>query len=173
MTSTKITTAYIALGSNKDKPLLQLQSAISQINRFPHTQLVRCSRFYWNKFIGNDAEPECLNAVIAIETGIEPLTLLQKLLRLEFKHQRQRSSDKAYSARTLDLDLLLYGKATIVEPGLVIPHPRMTERAFVIHPLAEIAPDLLLSNGQTVTAIRQQLQFDARIANIEEELVSV
>ncbi len=144
-----------------------MQNSIVELKNLPHTRLLDCSNLYWNKFIGNDAEQECLNAVVAIETELAPITLMQSLLQIEHQHHRQRRMDKTYCARTLDLDLLLYGNETINEPSLTIPHPRMTERAFVIHPLAEIAPQLVLPTGEGVTALCQRLVWDARIVALE------
>jgi 2-amino-4-hydroxy-6-hydroxymethyldihydropteridine diphosphokinase len=132
------TLAYIALGANLEDPRRQLRSALSEIARLPATVLLRASSFYRSAPVGYTAQPEFVNAVCEVETGLGPRALLAALLEIERRHGRQRSFVNA--PRTLDLDIVLYGDQTIEEPGLIVPHPRMLQRAFVLLPLAEIAP---------------------------------
>jgi len=134
------TAAVIALGGNLDDPPAQLASALDAIAALPRTRLVRASSFYRNPPVGYRDQPDFVNAVALVETGLAPAELLARLLEIERAHGRARDFPNA--PRRLDLDLALYGDCVISEPGLVVPHPRMTERAFVLVPLAEIAPEL-------------------------------
>ena len=135
-------TAYIALGSNLAELRRQLQAAIAALARLPDTQLLAQSSLYRSAPVGYADQPDFLNAVAAIRTALAPGTLLDALLAIEREHGRVR--EFANAPRTLDLDIALYGERVIHELGLSIPHPRMHERAFVLVPLAEIAPDVLV-----------------------------
>ena len=135
-------TAFIALGSNLGDPPAQIQGAIQTLAAMPTTRLVRRSSLYRNPPAGYLDQPEFVNAVARIETRLAPRDLLEQLLAIERAHGRVRDFPNA--PRTLDLDILLYGEQTVREPGLTIPHPRMLERAFVLVPLAEIAPDAVV-----------------------------
>jgi 2-amino-4-hydroxy-6-hydroxymethyldihydropteridine diphosphokinase len=132
-------TAYIALGSNLENPEVQVTEAFAALAALPHTQLRAQSSLYRTAPVGFADQPDFINAVCAIETSLSPRVLLDVLLALEISRGRARTFVNA--PRTLDLDVLLYGDAQIDEPGLALPHPRMHERAFVLVPLAEIAPD--------------------------------
>ena len=133
-------TAFVALGSNIGNPPAQIRSALRALAGLPETRLMRQSSFFRNPPEGHLDQPEFVNAVAQIETRIGPRELLGHLLEIERAHGRVRDFPDA--PRTLDLDILLYGGQMVHEPGLVIPHPRMPERAFVLVPLAEIAPDI-------------------------------
>jgi 2-amino-4-hydroxy-6-hydroxymethyldihydropteridine diphosphokinase len=130
--------AFIALGANLDDPGRQIAAALSEIARLPGTTLVRTSSFYRSAPVGYTAQPEFVNAVCEVETSLEARELLDALLDIERVHGRQRSF--ANAPRTLDLDIVLYGDQVIEQAGLIVPHPRMLQRAFVLVPLAEIAP---------------------------------
>ncbi len=129
---------FIALGANLDRPELQIEAGIRELGELPQTHLVRRSSLYRSAPVGYSAQPDFINAVAQIETGLQPRELLEALLAIEQRHGRVRDFPNA--PRTLDLDIVLYGSLALHEPGLTIPHPRMHERAFVIVPLAEIAP---------------------------------
>ncbi len=131
--------AYIALGSNLEEPQRQLQAGFAALARLPDTQLVAQSSLYRSAPVGYANQPDFVNAVAVIHTTLTPRTLLDALLSIERMHGRVREFPNA--PRTLDLDLALYGERVINEPGLTVPHPRMHQRAFVLAPLAEIAPD--------------------------------
>jgi 2-amino-4-hydroxy-6-hydroxymethyldihydropteridine diphosphokinase len=133
-----MTRAYIGLGANLGEPRRQLQAALQELDRLPQTRLTAASGFYWSAPLGYADQPDFLNAVAELETGLPPEALLDRLQALETAHGRQRPF--AGAPRTLDLDLLLYGDAALATPRLTVPHPRMHERAFVLKPLAEIAP---------------------------------
>jgi len=135
-----LVTAFIALGSNLGDPAKQIRSAFRALAELTGTRLVNRSSFYRNPPEGGLNQPEFVNSVAQIETCIRPRELLGHLLEIERAHGRER--DYPNAPRTLDLDILLYGGQVMHEPGLTIPHPRMPERAFVLLPLAEIAPDI-------------------------------
>ncbi|KPC53276.1 2-amino-4-hydroxy-6-hydroxymethyldihydropteridine diphosphokinase [Amantichitinum ursilacus] len=132
--------AFIALGANMDDPAGQLTAALQMLAMIPGIRMLHCSRFYASAPVGYADQPDFVNAVAEISTTLSPKQLLEALLAVEAARGRTRSFRNA--PRTLDLDVLLYGDAIINEPGLNVPHPRMHERAFVLVPLLEIAPDL-------------------------------
>lgn len=142
--STPPVIAYIGLGANLGDAIGTLLQACEALHQLPETTHVRISGFY--KTVPLDAMgPDYINAVAEITTRLAPLELLHALFEIENTHGRQRSYKNA--PRTLDLDLLLYGTQTIVSTDLTVPHPRMHERAFVLCPLAELAPHLHLRQG--------------------------
>jgi 2-amino-4-hydroxy-6-hydroxymethyldihydropteridine diphosphokinase len=131
--------AYVGLGANLGEPRRQLTEAIIAMSGLPQTRLAGHSSFYRTAPVGFKDQPEFLNAVAALDTRLAPGALLEGLQGIERRHHRERSFPNA--PRTLDLDLLLFGDEQIARPGLTVPHPRMHERAFVLAPLVEIAPD--------------------------------
>ncbi len=137
-----MTLAYVGLGANIGEPQRQLQSAFMALDRLPETRVTARSGLYRSAPLGNPDQPEFLNAVARLETELSPEALLQSLQEIELRHGRQRPF--AGAPRTLDLDLLLYGDLAVDSPRLAVPHPRMHERAFVLKPLAEIAPDIAI-----------------------------
>jgi 2-amino-4-hydroxy-6-hydroxymethyldihydropteridine diphosphokinase len=135
-------TATIGLGANLDDPAAQVEYALAELGRLPATRVVARSHLYASAPVGYVDQPDFINAVAQVETALAPRALLAALLDIEHRHGRERSFRNA--PRTLDLDLLLYGAARFHEEGLTLPHPRMHERAFVLRPLLEIAPDTLI-----------------------------
>ena len=135
-----MTIAYIGVGSNLDDPRAQVLRAFDELTHLPDTRLTARSSLYRSAPIGHAAQPDFINAVAALDTQLPAEALLRELQALEAQHRRKRSFPNA--PRTLDLDLLLYGDAQIDKPGLSVPHPRMHERAFVLQPLVEIAPQV-------------------------------
>jgi 2-amino-4-hydroxy-6-hydroxymethyldihydropteridine diphosphokinase len=133
-----VTLAYIGIGSNLDGPQAQVERAFEELARLPRTRLAARSSLYRTTPVGYAAQPDFVNAVAAIDTELSAHELLAALQTLEARHARRRSF--ANAPRTLDLDLLLFGEARIDERDLQVPHPRMHERAFVLAPLIEIAP---------------------------------
>jgi len=133
-----VTIAYIGLGSNLAEPQSQVEHALQQLGSLPRSRLVRRSSLYRTAPVGHTAQPDFVNAVAALDTALDAHGLLRELQTLEAGHGRTRSFPNA--PRTLDLDLLLFGDERISDPGLVVPHPRMHERAFVLKPLLEIFP---------------------------------
>jgi 2-amino-4-hydroxy-6-hydroxymethyldihydropteridine diphosphokinase len=147
----KLVTAFIALGSNLGDPEAQIRGALSTLAAMLETRLVRHSSLYRNPPVGYPDQPEFVNAVAEIRTRLAPRDLLDQLLALERNQGRTR--DFANAPRTIDLDILLYGGHVVNEPGLTIPHPRMLERAFVLVPLAEIAPDAVVPGVGRVSGL--------------------
>lgn len=135
-------TATIGLGANLNDPAAQVEYALAELDRLPDTRLLARSSLYASAPVGYVDQPDFINAVAQVETGLAPRALLAALLDLEHRHGRARSFRNA--PRTLDLDLLLYGNACFHEDGLTLPHPRMQERGFVLLPLLEIAPDTVI-----------------------------
>lgn len=140
--------AYIGLGSNLKNPIDQIKRAFDELNQLSESSLLTVSRLYRSSPMGPQYQPDYINAVAEIETALSPHVLLEKLLEIECQHGRIRTDGKRWTARTLDLDLLLYGDYVIQEKHLTVPHPGMLERAFVVTPLLEISPDLILPNGR-------------------------
>lgn len=135
-------TVFLGLGSNLAQPLVQLSRALREIHEIPNTSLVRVSSFYDTVPVGLAEQPNFVNAVAELQTQLNPSELLNHLIEIEAAHQRVRTVRDG--PRTLDLDILLYDDTCMNEPMLTIPHPRMHERAFVLWPLAEIAPELAI-----------------------------
>nr|WP_153012691.1 2-amino-4-hydroxy-6-hydroxymethyldihydropteridine diphosphokinase [Pseudacidovorax intermedius] len=130
--------AYVALGANLGDAQATVTLALAALDRLPQTRRVACSSLYRSAPV-DAGGPDFINAVAALDTALAPLALLDELQRLELAAGRERPYRNA--PRTLDLDLLLYGEARIDAPRLTVPHPRLHERAFVLLPLAEIAPE--------------------------------
>jgi 2-amino-4-hydroxy-6-hydroxymethyldihydropteridine diphosphokinase len=160
-------TAYVALGSNLDDPSAQVRRALEALVALPETRFVRRSSFYRNPPAGYLDQPEFVNAVASIETRLAPRDLLEQLLAIERAHGRVRDFPNA--PRTLDLDILLYGERTVREPGLTIPHPRMLERAFVLVPLSEIAPDAMVPGGERIADLAAKLDASGLVKLSESD----
>jgi 2-amino-4-hydroxy-6-hydroxymethyldihydropteridine diphosphokinase len=150
-----VTVAYVGLGANLDNPENQVRQAFDELDRLPHTRVVMKSSLYRTAPMGHTEQPDFINAVAQLETGLPAERLLAELQEIEKRHGRKRSFRNA--PRTLDLDLLLFGDAKLSSPQLTVPHPRMHERAFVLKPLLEIAPQLPFSlegcSGQRIERI--------------------
>ena len=152
-------TAYIALGANLGDARAALAQAALALGRVPLTQLGPVSSLYITAPLASDAGGEALapgndylNAVVAVQTGLSAPALLDQLQRLEQQAGRERPYRNA--PRTLDLDLLLYGSGSIESARLTVPHPRMSQRAFVLAPLAEIARELV--SAEQIQAVKHQ-----------------
>ena len=151
--------AFVGLGGNLGDPATTLLEAIRELDGLPSTRLVRASRLHRTAAWGVVEQPDFVNAVALLETALDARALLDALLTIERSHGRDRDIEARWGPRTLDLDLLLYGDAVIHEPGLRVPHPHLHERAFVLLPLDEIAPDAMVPGRGVVrdlaAAIRQ------------------
>ena len=145
------TKAFIGLGANLGDREAQVRRAFAALAELPGTRLLAASSLYRSAPVGVVAQPDFINAVAEIETALTARALLDALLAEERRFGRTRKFPNA--PRTLDLDLLLYGDRVIDEPGLVVPHPRMHERAFVLAPLAEIAPDIAIPGKGSAAAL--------------------
>jgi len=146
------TKAFIGLGANLGDPEAQVRRAFAALAELPRTRLIAASSLYRSAPVGVVAQQlDFVNAVAEVETALGARALLEALLAEERRFGRTREFPNA--PRTLDLDLLLYGGRVIAEPGLVVPHPRMHERAFVLAPLAEIAPDIAIPGKGRAAAL--------------------
>ncbi|WMY95024.1 MAG: 2-amino-4-hydroxy-6-hydroxymethyldihydropteridine diphosphokinase [Arsenophonus sp.] len=145
-----MTRVYISIGSNLDKPLQQAKDAIKKLHQLPNTKFVGISSFYRSKPMGKMNQPEYLNAMIALDTTLLPYNLLQYTQAIEYMHGRKRTMHR-WIPRTLDLDIILYGKKTINTNYLTIPHYGLKEREFILYPLAEIAPKLRFPDGELLS----------------------
>ncbi len=161
--------AYIAFGANLGNPLDAYAGALEAIAALATTRIVSCSSLYRSEPVGVSGHPDYTNAVIAVETALSPLVLLQSLLEIERIGGRTR--DTVLAPRTLDLDLLLHGETVATDPDLQLPHPRMHLRAFVLLPLAEIAPGIVIPGQGQVEALLARVD-DQRIARIQTHLPS-
>ncbi|MCK9608873.1 MAG: 2-amino-4-hydroxy-6-hydroxymethyldihydropteridine diphosphokinase [Methylomonas sp.] len=142
--------AYIGLGSNLDAPLQQVRTAAREISALPGIREPRLSPLYSSFPVGPQDQPDYINAVMQIRTDRSPLELLRQLQAIENQHGRLRST--RWGARTLDLDLLLYDDLILNEPDLIVPHPELANRSFVLYPLADIAPaDLRIAGKGSLT----------------------
>ncbi|MCW9698252.1 MULTISPECIES: 2-amino-4-hydroxy-6-hydroxymethyldihydropteridine diphosphokinase [unclassified Avibacterium] len=144
---------YIALGSNLATPVQQLENALHALGQLPHSQLMRVSHFYQSKPLGPQDQPDYVNAVACLATALSPLALLDELQRIEQEQGRVRL--RRWGERTLDLDILLYGDDIIQSERLTIPHYDMQNREFVIVPLYDIAPNLILPDGKKIVDLVQ------------------
>ncbi len=135
-------TVFIGLGSNLDDPGRQVQAAIQEIDEIPDAGLVKISSRYRTTPVGIIDQPPFINAVVQVETTLSPHALLRHLLDIEERHARVRHEKNG--PRTLDLDLLIFNEWRINDANLTTPHPRMHERAFVLVPLLEIAPEVYI-----------------------------
>ncbi|WP_150429423.1 2-amino-4-hydroxy-6-hydroxymethyldihydropteridine diphosphokinase [Dechloromonas sp. CZR5] len=143
-------TAYVALGANLDDPATTVRAAFAALANLPDSRIIHCSSLYRTAPVGLADQPEFINAVAELETSLAPEALLDALLEIEQRFGRIRAERNG--PRTLDLDLLLYDDQCVDLPRLTLPHPRLHLRAFVLQPLAEIAPDLEIPGRGTVAA---------------------
>jgi len=137
-----VTPAYVGIGSNLDHPQAHVLRAFDELAALPRTSLAARSSLYRSAPIGYADQPDFVNAMALVETALEPRALLDALLAIEQKHGRKRTIPNG--PRTLDLDIIVYGKRVIDEPGLKVPHPRAKEREFVMAPLKEVWPDVVI-----------------------------
>jgi len=133
--------AYVALGSNLRDPASQVRTAFESLERIPRTALVLRSSLYGSSPMGPIEQPDYCNAVAGLLTGLDARALFEELRGIEARMGRERARVR-WGPRVIDLDLLVHGTERRAEPDLVLPHPGIAERNFVLQPLAEIAPDL-------------------------------
>ena len=136
--------AYVALGSNLKSPLQQVTKALRALADLPRTELKARSSWYRSRAVGPGEQSDYINGVAKLETGLSAIDLLDELQSIENRQGRVRQ--QRWGARTLDLDILLYGDEHIDQPRLKVPHPEMLKRNFVVVPLAELDPDLRLAH---------------------------
>lgn len=144
--------AYIGIGSNLDNPVAQVQRAFQALDDLPACANIACSPLYRTAPVGGPpGQPDYINAVAALDTVLTADDLLKALQALETVQGRIRAV--RWGARTLDLDLLLYGQMTRNDPWLILPHPRLHQRAFVLQPLHDIAPNLTIPGRGALTEL--------------------
>jgi 2-amino-4-hydroxy-6-hydroxymethyldihydropteridine diphosphokinase len=169
-------TAYIGLGANLPGPagspeetLAAAAEKLAQLGR-----VLARSSLYSTAPVGLAEQPRFLNAVVALETELAPRALLEELLAIERAFGRDRSSGVANGPRTLDLDILFYGDLVLAAHGLAIPHPRMAERAFVLAPLNEIAPEMRdPRTGETVGKLNERVSGEGASKDVPDAVVHV
>jgi 2-amino-4-hydroxy-6-hydroxymethyldihydropteridine diphosphokinase len=160
--------AFIALGSNLEDPIAQVQRAMREIANLPQTQQIRASSLYQTAPVGYADQPPFINAVVQISTALSPQALLRALLNIEAEHQRRRLVRNG--PRTLDCDILLYGDIKVDDADLHIPHPRLCQRAFVLVPLAEIAPNQMVHDKSVLTLLDAFLKTPE---SVEQAIIKV
>ncbi|MGH8561347.1 MAG: 2-amino-4-hydroxy-6-hydroxymethyldihydropteridine diphosphokinase [Nevskiales bacterium] len=151
--------AAVGLGSNLDDPAAQLRRAFDEISKLSGTMVLARSPLYRSTAVGPDGQsvpqPDFCNAAVLLETRLSPRSLLDALQALEAAHGRD--PQRRWVARSLDLDLLVYGDRVLNQPGMTVPHPRMAGRNFVLYPLRDIAPQLHIPNLGRVHELAAQL----------------
>ncbi|WP_312382690.1 2-amino-4-hydroxy-6-hydroxymethyldihydropteridine diphosphokinase [Atlantibacter subterraneus] len=151
-----MTRVYLAIGSNLASPLEQVNAALAALAEIPESQLVAVSDFYRTPPLGPQDQPDYLNAAVALETALAPEALLDHTQRIELQQGRERKAHR-WGPRTLDLDIMLFGEMQIDTPRLTVPHYDMKNRAFMLLPLAQIAPDLRFPNGDKLSDLLANL----------------
>jgi len=143
--------AYIGLGSNIENPQQQLQTALSNIHHHPQICVQQCAHLYSSTPMGPQDQPDYVNSVCKVTTSLSPIALLDVLQNIEQIHGRERNGEK-WGPRTLDLDILLFNNVSMKNERLTLPHYGMSEREFVLVPLFEISPDMIMQDGKSLAA---------------------
>lgn len=160
------TDAYIALGSNRGDRELNLLRAVAEIGKLPGCRVTGLSAFYETSPVGVIDQPSFYNGVLRLATELSPRELLERLLDIESR-VFGRIRTVQWGPRSMDLDLLLYGSQVVEEEGLIVPHPRMAERRFVLQPLCNLSPGLVHPIlGQTVANLLETLRSDETVTKI-------
>lgn len=158
--------AYIGLGSNIGDRELKLLMAIAELGKLPLTRVTAVSPFYETEPVGGVPQDNFYNAVVCLSTELAPLDLLTRLKRLE-KEVFHRVPSQRWGARSMDLDILLYGELVVTGDELTIPHPRLAERRFALQPLADIAPDLVHPTlGKRIIELLTELTSPEKVVRI-------
>lgn len=147
-------TVWIGLGSNLAKPIQQVTDALKELESIPNSTLVSSSSLYESEPFGPVEQDNFINAVACLETTLDAHELLDHLQSIEQQHERKR--EVHWGPRTLDLDILLFGTASITTERLNVPHPYLNERNFVLYPLLEIDADLRLPSGTPLSSLTDQ-----------------
>ncbi|MEE9954684.1 2-amino-4-hydroxy-6-hydroxymethyldihydropteridine diphosphokinase [Enterobacter cloacae] len=154
-----MTLAYIAIGSNLASPLEQVNAAVQALGEIPQSRIVAVSSFYRTPPLGPQDQPDYLNAAVALETALDPETLLDNTQRIELQQGRVRKAER-WGPRTLDLDMMLFGLEVINTERLTVPHYDMKNRGFMLWPLFEIAPALTFPDGTSLKTVLQNLNAE-------------
>ncbi len=144
--------AFVGIGSNLDGPARQVELAMDVLGEIPETRVTARSHLYRSSPLGGIEQPDFVNAAVALETLLEPMELLEEMQAIESARGRERT-DLRWGPRVIDLDLLVFADLVIEEPMLTLPHPGIGERNFVLLPLRELAPDLVIPGLGCVSAI--------------------
>ncbi|MFC1664398.1 2-amino-4-hydroxy-6-hydroxymethyldihydropteridine diphosphokinase [Pseudomonadota bacterium] len=158
--------AYIGIGSNLDRPIEQIKRAVPLLGEFSNSRICGISSLYLSEPVGVGAQADFVNAVVCLNTSLDPIVLLKLLLQLESDFGRVRAPEGG-EARTLDLDLLLYGNQVIDTHSLIVPHPRLYQRRFALLPLAELAPGLQIPTYGVIEDLIQDCEVQ-RVERIED-----
>jgi len=148
--------AWLGLGSNLQQPVAQLRQALASLGEAGGLEVLRVSSFYSTPPWGDEQQDDFINAVVEIETSLDPIPLLRVLQSIENVMGRQRSG-RRWGPRLIDIDLLLYGDQTFRSADLMVPHPRMHERAFVLIPISELDAELEIPGHGAVSELLQPL----------------
>ena len=152
-------TVYLGLGANLNAPRKQIHAAVAALKALKDVEFVCVSHDYASKPMGPQDQPDYVNAVACVKTALEPEQLLVLTQAIELEHGRVRKEER-WGPRTLDIDILLFGNDVIDTPRLTVPHYGLTEREFVVYPLLEIAPTLVLPNNQSLADITKTLPLN-------------
>lgn len=153
------TLVYIGLGANLAQPVQQLERAVLALHNLKDTQVVKVSGFYASKPMGPQDQPDYVNAVAALSTGLSAAELLTELQQIELDQGRQRK-DERWGPRTLDLDILLFGDQVIQTERLTVPHYGIKVREFVLYPLAELDSELILPDGSKLSELLKMVSLN-------------
>ncbi|MEM7389931.1 MAG: 2-amino-4-hydroxy-6-hydroxymethyldihydropteridine diphosphokinase [Pseudomonadota bacterium] len=152
-------TVYLGLGANLNAPRKQIHAAVAALKALKDVEFVCVSHDYASKPMGPQDQPDYVNAVACVKTALKPEQLLDITQAIELEHGRVRKEER-WGPRTLDIDILLFGNDVIDTPRLTVPHYGLTEREFVVYPLFEIAPTLVLPNNQSLADIKKTLPLN-------------
>ena len=152
-------TVYLGLGANLNAPRKQIHAAVAALKALEDVEFVCVSHDYASKPMGPQDQPDYVNAVACVKTALKPEQLLDLTQAIELEHGRVRKEER-WGPRTLDIDILLFGNDVINTPRLTVPHYGLTEREFVVYPLLEIAPTLVLPNNQSLADITKTLPLN-------------
>jgi len=152
-------TVYLGLGANLNAPRKQIHAAVTALKALKDVEFVCVSHDYASKPMGPQDQPDYVNAVACINTFLQPEQLLDLTQAIELEHGRVRKAER-WGARTLDIDILLFGEQVINTKRLTVPHYGLNEREFVVYPLQEIAPELILPSGASIKQIANNLPLN-------------
>ncbi len=141
MTGSKLHNVYLGLGSNRDTPTKQIHQAIGHINRLADTTVIKSAPWFESKAWGVTNQANFINTVILIKTQLTPLALLKAIKTIEYRLM-QRTHNKKWHERNIDIDILVYAQRSLNRPNLIIPHPFIQQRCFVVEPLMQLKPRL-------------------------------
>ncbi len=164
-----MTIVYIGLGSNLSEPKKQICLAVKAINAIAKSKIIKVSSLYFSRPMGPKDQPDYMNAVLKLDTELSALALLDALQAIENQAGRVRK-DNRWGARILDLDIILFGQEIINNERLIIPHYGMKEREFVLIPLSQIAPDIILPSGEKVIELSKAIATNG--LKIYQELIN-